>query len=245
MPSTDKKTRMLHEFPWPIMNKDALNRLADAAQSINISLGARELHLFDRYHDELILWNAHMNLTALRSSMDIVIKHFIDSLTVISFLPGPLIHRPHIGLLDIGTGAGFPGIPLKIVLRPLRVHLMESSRKKISFLRQVISKLSLEETVTLHGRAEKISKESTHTKAFDIVISRATFRLSSWIEAGSPFLKYQGLLIAMKGSKVKEEIGQAKAAAERSGLSLGDCHSLRLPLTGDTRNIVIYQKIRE
>ena len=222
------------------MEKDALNRLADAAQSIHVPLGEMELDLFGRYHDELITWNASMNLTALKSSLDIVVKHFIDSLTVIPFLPGSQIR-----LLDVGTGAGFPGIPLKIALKPLTVYLLESSRKKISFLRQVVRLLSLEETVTLHGRAEQISLESTYKNAFDAVISRATFQLSSWMEIGSPFLKCHGRLIAMKGSKVKEEMEEATSASERSGLSLAGYHSLRLPLTGDIRNILIYEKIRE
>ena len=221
------------------MEKDALICLADAARSISISLGERELNLFSRYHDELVTWNKSMNLTALKSSSDITVKHFIDSLTV-----APFISDLHARLLDVGTGAGFPGIPLKIVLSSLKVHLLESSRKKISFLKEVIRLLSLEDAVTLHGRAEQISMESNYKNTFDIVISRATYRLSYWLEIGSPFLKFQGLLIAMKGSKVKEEMEEAAATSERVGLCLAGHHTLHLPLTGDIRNIMIYEKIR-
>jgi 16S rRNA (guanine527-N7)-methyltransferase len=220
------------------MEKDALICLADAARSINISLGERELNLFSRYHDELITWNKSMNLTALKSSRDITVKHFVDSLTVAPFIPDL-----HARLLDVGTGAGFPGIPLKIVLGPLRVHLLEASRKKISFLRQVARLLSLEETEILHGRAEHLSQDSTYKNAFDVVISRATYRLSSWMEIGSPFLKFHGLLIAMKGPKVKEEMEEAAAASKRVGLCLAGHHNLHLPLTGDLRNIIVYKKI--
>ncbi|MBN1615578.1 MAG: 16S rRNA (guanine(527)-N(7))-methyltransferase RsmG [Deltaproteobacteria bacterium] len=222
------------------MQKEILNLLAEAARSIHIPLGDRELSLFDRYHGELILWNVRMNLTALRSSEDIVVKHFIDSLTVLPFLPGP-----HVKLLDVGTGAGFPGIPLKIVLGSLKIHLLESSRKKISFLKKVVHTLSLEETIPIHGRAEDISKELPFQSTFDVVISRATFRLPSWIEVGSPFLKQGGLLIAMKGAKVKEEVEEASKSIERYGLSSKGCHDLRLPFTGHTRNIMIYEKIHE
>jgi 16S rRNA (guanine527-N7)-methyltransferase len=153
------------------MEKKLSQILSEAANAMGIALGKGEHSLFAAYYGELLAWNRKINLVSVKSDRDIIIKHFIDSLTLL-----PYIRHNTCRVLDIGSGAGFPGIPLKIAVNSLKVFLLESSRKKSSFLKHVIRSLDLTDTVVIHNRAELLMDEA-YRGFFQIVTSRATFKL--------------------------------------------------------------------
>lgn len=211
--------------------------LSEAASILGFPLGKRELSLFERYHQELILWNKRINLVSATTPEEILVKHFIDSLTPIPFIPNKNSH-----ILDIGAGAGFPGLPMKIVVTSFTLSLLEASRKKVSFLKHMIRILALPETHVMHQRLEDLLEEHGHA-LFDVVISRAALKLPEFAQMGGLLLSKNGLLIAMKGPNVTEERLAAQAVSKRWGLALLDCHEIRLPLTGESRKVLVYQKV--
>jgi 16S rRNA (guanine527-N7)-methyltransferase len=215
------------------MDEHLRKLLKDSASALNVALEERELDLFDRYYRELLIWNEKMNLVSVRTPEEILIKHFVDSLT-----PAPYIIAPQGRLLDIGSGGGFPGIPLKIALPALHVSLLEASRKKSSFLRHLIRQLPLSQTVVIHARVESAMADDTHRHAFHTIISRAAFKLPELFTMARFFLSPGGLLIAMKGPRSEAE---ETAPAHDSGLHFIACHDLRLPYDGGRRKIMIFQ----
>ena len=219
------------------MEQDISKILSTAANTLGITLGARELSHFTTYYTELLNWNEKINLVSVKSELDIPIKHFIDSLTLL-----PFIKNKTGRLLDIGSGAGFPGIPLKIVLNSLKVSLLESSRKKSSFLKYIIRSLKLIDTFVVNNRAEVIMENETFRGCFDIVASRATFKLPEYLRMGAFFLSESGTLIAMKGKKSDEELTEATGMSQNLGLKYILSREITLPITGDFRRIIIYEK---
>ncbi len=212
--------------------------LTIASEKINIPLGEDEKALFEKYYDELILWNKTISLVSARSPLDIPVKHFIDSLTVL-----PFIEKKRSRLLDLGAGAGFPGIPLKIVLKPLKLTLVESSRKKANFLKHVTRRLDLDDVTVINGRIESIAGERSHRESYDIVISRATFKLPELIEQGTPFLSPGGTLIAMKGKNTEIEVRESSDLALKKGLALPEYRDIELPITGHKRKLLLFKKV--
>ncbi|MDO9529831.1 MAG: 16S rRNA (guanine(527)-N(7))-methyltransferase RsmG [Syntrophales bacterium] len=213
--------------------------LTEASRAIGVNLGERHISLFEEYYRELIFWNAKINLVSVKSELDIPIKHFIDSLTPLNF-----VKNKSSSLLDIGTGAGFPGIPLKIAEDRLRVTLLDSSRKKVSFLKNIVRKLQLHHTTVINRRAELLMKDPTYRGIFDVIISRASFKLPQFLTMGEYFISPGGILIAMKGINIDEELEQAEEISTKTGLEYAECHTIELPVTGDRRNIVVYKKAR-
>jgi 16S rRNA (guanine527-N7)-methyltransferase len=212
-------------------------QLAESSASIKVNLDKHQISLFLDYYNTICIWNEKINLVSLKSSLDIPIKHFIDSLFPIRFL------RNHaVRLLDIGTGAGFPGIPMKIAAPSLQVTLLESSRKKSSFLKQVIRTLQLHNIEVLNRRVEACLEAESYQEAFDVVISRAAFKLPELVAFAGHFLADQGLLMAMKGPDIHQELFNAEQAALAANLTFIACHDFHLPVTGDPRKIVIYKK---
>jgi len=210
--------------------------LNKAAAEIGIHLEGLQLDLFRLYEKELLFWNRKVNLISIKSGKsgyDIPIKHFTDSLTLGEFIP------PDARLLDIGTGAGFPGVPLKILMKSISLTLVESNSKKISFLKELCRKLNLEVKI-LNTRVEDLGKE--YQAAFDIVVSRAGLRLPELLKKGSFFAAPGGKIIAMKGGDSKEEETLPEGLLNRLGLALSDTRTLRLPITGDGRKILIFSK---
>jgi len=205
----------------------------ESASSMNITLDAQALDLFQRYYRELLIWNKKMNLTSVRGPDEIIIKHFIDSLA-----PLPYIACREGRLLDVGSGGGFPGIPLKIVLPDLHLSLLEASRKKSSFLRHVIRHLPLSRTNVIHDRVESVMIENTYQHAFDTVISRAAFKLPHLFVMGRFFLSQGGLLIAMKGPHLEAE---EKNALHDPNMPCVACYDTSLPSNGGQRKIMIFQ----
>ena len=219
------------------MEQDKSKIFSNAANALGITLGARELSQFATYYNELLNWNEKINLVSVKSELDIPIKHFIDSLTLL-----PFIKNKTGRLLDIGSGAGFPGIPLKIILNSLKVSLLESSRKKTSFLKHIIRNLKLTDISVIHNRAESLMEHETHRGCFDVVASRATFKLPDFLQMGAFFLSGSGTLIAMKGKKSAEELTEAAGISQNLGLKYISSHEITLPITGDFRRIIIYEK---
>ena len=228
------------------MEQNLSDILSHAAGAIDIHLGERERILFSLYEIELLIWGKKINLISVRSPYDIPIKHFVDSLTPVPFIKnreGFALNEEKGKVLDIGTGAGFPGIPLKIAIDSLKVYLLEASRKKVSFLKHIVRTLSLDEITIIHGRCEKLMGKEIYRHIFDVVISRATFKLSQFLLMGAFFLSHDGILIAMKGPNINEELKEAATTSEKTGLICVGCHDIKLPITGDPRKIIIYKKL--
>ena len=177
--------------------------MTQGARSLGISLTDLQVESFITYLKELKEWNKRVNLTSLEDDVDIIIELFLDSLLLIEYL------EPGYRVLDLGSGAGFPGIPLKIVLPDISMVLVDSSIKRVSFQRHIIRILGLRDISAIHGRAEELSSRKDVEKGFDIVISRALFSIKRFFDTGLPFLKRDGVLIAIKGVRGKEELEES------------------------------------
>ena len=219
------------------MEKNLEKILSEAASAIGVALKNREQALFALYLRELLLWNRKMNLVSVTSDLDIPIKHFIDSLIPVPFLPSM-----EGKLLDIGSGAGFPGLPMKIAVPSLKVFLLEASRKKTSFLKHIIRTLQLNDTAVIHNRTEHLMSDDAYRDFFDIIISRATLKIPELLRMGAFFLKNDGFVIAMKGRNIANEWDDRQDISGLSGLTFLSCHDIPLPVTGDLRKIVIFKK---
>ncbi len=219
------------------MREDLARLLVQAAAEMGILLEEKQVLLFTHYFQELIAWNKKINLLSRRSSEDVLLTNAIDSLTALRS-----ISRKDGALLDLGSGGGFPGIPLKIALPELKVTLLESSRKKTSFLKHITRMLPLPETMVIHDRVENLLGNEAFKEAFDVVISKAAFKLPPFLSWGTFFLNPGGVLIAMKGENSGEEIEEANQSASASGLYLADSQPVTLPVTGHKRRILIYRK---
>lgn len=215
-----------------------MHTLSEGAAAVGVPLGKAELDLFALYHRELLLWNQRINLVSQATSREIVIRHFVDSLT-----PAPWIERPEGLLIDIGSGGGFPGIPLRIALPALKLTLVESSRKKTSFLAHIVRTLGLDTVTIIRERVDALIGEAACAGAFDTVISRAAFKLPELLRMASFFLKPEGLLIALKGPDPQEEIDEAKTVLNTAGMILTACRDIRLPGTNISRKIIIYKRL--
>ena len=213
--------------------------------SFDITLSDRQLEQFDKYYELLINWNSVMNLTAITEFSEVCKLHFVDSLSSYKFFD---VKKSDYSLIDIGTGAGFPGIPLKIVFPHLHVTLFYSLNKRINFLNEVIDtlKLNSEGSIsTLHGRAEDYAskKEGSLRESFDIVVSRAVANMSTLSEYCLPYVKVGGKFLAYKGDKAAEELSGAKGAIHLLGGKLVSAEEFLLPDTDISRTICIVDKV--
>jgi 16S rRNA (guanine527-N7)-methyltransferase len=220
-----------------IMDKSLLRQ---NAQKLGVDIQDVQLEEFATYQKELLHWNARINLVSEKSSQQIVNRHFLDSLTALQF-----IELDDFRILDIGTGAGFPGLPLKIVRPSLKLYLLESNRKKVSFLKHVIRKLHLEDAYVVHDRVENILQKDIWKEFFDIVISRAAFNLPELLSFGAFFLAPQGKLVALKGSDVETEfINCVKNATAYNFGELFQC-DVDHNLLGLSRKIIVGKKVKK
>lgn len=176
-----------------------------------------------------------MNLISVKEDSEIVLKHFVDALTPVPFLP----HK-RLAILDIGTGPGLPGIPMKIAVDDWHLHLLESSRKRTSFLKETIRKLDLQNASVIHDRVENIIQRHEYEKSFDAVISRATLKLPQLIEFSNYFLNKGGRLVAMKGIMPDEEWAAARQVSDNTGLLYYESHDVFIPSINSPRKIIIY-----
>lgn len=208
-----------------------------AAAYLGLSLTERQVRRFALYRDELITWNAKMSLLSLKTPLDLPVKHFADALTVL-----PIVTGGPARLLDAGTGAGFPGIPLAIMHESLEVTLVESSRKKASFLKQATRLLELEKASVIHDRIEEMMNEASKRASYDFVVSRAAFTTAQLVGIAGYFLKPGGMLIAMKGTPPDREIEDALAAAARFDMEDAGRRILELPFGTGARCLVLFRK---
>jgi 16S rRNA (guanine527-N7)-methyltransferase len=208
--------------------------LRQGSQEVGVSLEDLQIELFGLYLQELLEWNKTFNLTGIRDPEDIVIKHFVDSLTPLPYL------EPIGRLLDIGPGAGFPSIPLKIAAPGLEVQLVEASRKKISFLKHIIRILELESVTAMHSRVEDIKLPD---EPFDTIISRAFARLEPLVKIVSPLMKPGNTLVAMFGPTTSEDHPRLADRALAESLELKRVVSLELPRGRGGRTLLFFAKI--
>ena len=219
------------------MNKLEFNNdLIKKANSIGIEISQKQAEQFYKYMELLLEWNEKMNLTAITEPEEVILKHFIDSLTIIPYL------KEADTVLDIGTGAGFPGIPLKILEENKKFTLLDSLNKRIIFLQTVINELELKNIQAIHGRAEEfVSKER---ETYNIVTSRAVARLNVLLEYMLPFVKIGGRCICMKSFEIEEELKEAKKAIEILGGEIEKIDEITLPNTDIKRKIVVIKKVK-
>jgi 16S rRNA (guanine527-N7)-methyltransferase len=220
------------------MDETLIKTLSEWAAAIGIQLGQMELDRFATYHREILLWNRRTNLISERSEQEIVLRHFLDSLT-----PAPFLECPDGALIDLGSGGGFPGLPLRIAFGNLHVTLVESSRKKTSFLAHIVRTLDLDHVTIVRERIEVLTEKKEYAGSFDAVLSRAAFKLPELIRMASFFLRPDARLIAMKGSTLREEMDDAEKVLKSSGMTLQACHDIRLPFTDLSRKIIIYRRV--
>ena len=204
----------------------------------DMALSVEQCEKFYKYMDLLIEWNEKINLTAIVEPKEIVLKHFVDSLTIFKYL------KNGDKLIDVGTGAGFPGIPNKIYNENLDVTLLDSLKKRTIFLDEVINNLQLKNIRSMHGRVEEIAQNKQFREQFDVATSRAVAQLNILLEYLLPLVKVGGLCICMKGSEIDEELNNAKNALQILGGELEKIESFELPGTDMKRNLVIIRKTK-
>lgn len=210
-----------------------------AKSLLGIELSARQIGQFEALTGHLTAWNQRMNLTAITDPSEIRIKHFLDSLTLARVIQ----QFDGLSLLDVGTGAGFPGLALAIAFPKLRVTLMDSSAKKLRFIDHVGAALRLENIRTLHSRAEDAGRAKAHRESYDIVTARALGRLPTLMEYTLPLAKLGGEVIAMKGTSAFDETAAAAKAIETLGGELFCIEEIRLPELDKPRYLVVVDKL--
>ncbi len=220
------------------MEKCGFDRFDKGLEELGIVLTDTQREQFLLYYKMLMEWNERMNLTAITDWEDVVTKHFLDSLCLVKAVPDLKNQR----VLDLGTGAGFPGIPLKIAFPNLSVVLMDSVGKKLSFLDALIGELGLADVTTVHGRAEDLAHEQAYRQQFDLCVSRAVAKLAVLVEYGLPFVRVGGLFAAYKSGDVAEECAQAKTAAFLLGKAAEQVVTYTLPGAEDARSLVYFNK---
>ena len=192
--------------------------------------------MFDLYLKELLEWNKKFNLTAITDPKEIRIKHFEDSLTILQ-----TIKLTNQSVIDVGTGAGFPGIPLKIVCPEIKLTLLEATQKKVEFLKHIVSVLSLQDVGIISGRAEEIAKGKR--ESFDIAVSRAVAKLKVLCEYCLPFVKIGGMFIAYKEKEIEKEVEEAQKAIQILGGRLKEIKKVQIPSSDIVRSLVIIEKM--
>lgn len=212
--------------------------ISSYGKEISIEFSNIQIERFYKYMNLLIEWNEKINLTAITEPKEIIIKHFIDSLTVLKDIKGKNT------LVDVGTGAGFPGIPLKIMDEEIKITLLDSLNKRINFLNEVINQLDLKNIETIHSRVEEAGKNKKYRESFDIATARAVANLATLSEYMLPLVKVGGKSICMKGSEVSEELQNSKKAISILGGEIENIDNFQLPKSDMMRNIVIIKKVK-
>lgn len=219
---------------------NSIEILKDGGEKLGLDIDSSMVDKFLKFKDLLIQWNKKINLTGITDEEGIMIKHFLDSLSC--FNTGVI--RQDSKVIDVGTGAGFPGIPLKIYYEDLNLTLLDSLNKRIKYLNEVCNEIRLNNVKLLHGRAEDYGKKEEYREAFDISIARAVADLSVLSEYCLPFVRVNGFFIAQKGPDVEEEIKGSKKAIEVLGGKIIDKICVKLPFSDITHSLIIIKKIK-
>lgn len=218
-----------------------INTLENGFKELNINYDSSMDEKFEKYKDLLKEWNNKINITSIEDDEEIFIKHFLDSIL--------LLHKDDVNnskkIIDVGTGGGFPGLPLKIVNDNFILTLLDSLRKRIDFLQEVVKSLNLKNVDLIHGRAEDFGRDARYREQYDICVSRAVAPLNVLSEYCMPFVKVGGYFAAYKSENISEEIEFSKSAVEKLGGKIKEIKEIQLPHTDIVRKIVIIEKIKE
>ena len=215
-----------------------IKEIKEYSKEISIKLSEEQIEKFYDYMKLLLEWNEKINLTAITDEKEVILKHFIDSLTINKYINGGD------KIVDVGTGAGFPGIPIKIIREDVEIVLVDSLNKRINFLNEVIDKLELKNIKTIHARAEEFGRMKEYREQFDKSTSRAVANLSTLSEYLLPLVKVKGKCICMKGAEIKEELNESEKAIKTLGGEVEKVESFNLPQSDFSRNIIIIEKVK-
>ena len=215
---------------------ETMNFLKNKLDENKIEISDKSMNNFVIYMDNLIEWNKKINLTAIKKEEDIIVKHFVDSIFILKYINGNKI-------IDIGSGAGFPGIPLKIAKNNLDITLLDSVNKKVLFMQDSIEKMGLKNIVAIHGRAEDYAHNIKYREQYDVATSRAVANMSTLVEYMLPFVKIGGVCICMKGPNSNEEIINSKKAIFELGGEIREVK--KYSIEGNDRCLVIIKKIKK
>jgi 16S rRNA (guanine527-N7)-methyltransferase len=217
---------------------EVVNQFNSLLVEKGITLTSLQLSQFEQYYQELIVWNDKMNLTGITDREQVYIKHFYDSVSLSFYIPMASIQT----LIDIGSGAGFPSIPLKIVYPHLQITIIDSLNKRIQFLQHIVKTLDLNTISCIHSRAEDAARDLNLRNKFHLATARAVARLSVLNELCLPFVEEKGFFVAMKGTDIQGEVEEADYSIKQLLSELKEVHSFELPLEQAKRSIVIIQK---
>ena len=210
--------------------------LQKEAKKIKVVVTDEKAELFYNYMKLLLEWNEKINLTAITEPNEVILKHFVDSFTIHDYI------KKEAKMIDVGTGAGFPGIPLAILRDDVHVTLIDSLQKRVNFLNEVIAKLGLTNAEAIHTRAEDLAQKQEYREKYDVVTSRAVANMSTLLEYMLPFNKIDGVCVCMKGSNVDDELNAAEKAARVLGGRLEKREEFYLSNQDNKRNIIIIRK---
>lgn len=220
------------------MKSEILER---GCQTLGIILSGRQKDQFMQYYELLIEWNKVMNLTGITEFDEVMQKHFLDSLSIVKAIK----EKKNMKVLDVGTGAGFPGIPLKIVFSDWDIVLLDSLNKRIKFLDEVIKTLNLQGIKTIHGRAEDFAKKEEYREKFDLVVSRAVANLSTLSEYCLPYVREGGAFLSYKSTHIEQELEESRKAISILGGKIEEVIEFKLPDTEIDRTLIQVQKIKK
>ena len=218
-----------------------IEQFKEMLEEKGIALDVRQLQQFERYFELLVEWNEKMNLTAITEKEEVYLKHFFDSVSASFFVN----FNGSLKICDVGAGAGFPSIPLKICFPELNITIVDSLNKRITFLDHLAKELDLSNTFFFHDRAETFAKKQEFREQFDIVTARAVARMSVLSELCLPLVKEGGQFVAMKAASADEELKTAERAIKQLGGKLSAVHPFTLPIEESNRNIVIVKKVKK
>lgn len=224
------------------MEKQFAQWMEEECSQIGVTLSEKQMEQFFQYYEMLIQWNEVMNLTAITEMDQVVTKHFVDSMSLVKAVSE--LGSKEIRIMDLGTGAGFPGIPLKIAFPHLKITLLDSLNKRINFLNEVIEVLGLQNVETCHGRAEDFGHRKEYREQYDLCASRAVANLSTLTEYCLPFVKVGGQFVSYKSGNVDNELKESSKAIKILGGEAGKVCSFVLPGTDFARTLVPIKKIK-